>query len=50
MPEELKLDLLNVELAADEAQRQWALTLNRDLQRVNGLLFGDQDCVACAVK
>lgn len=50
MPEELKLDLLDVELAADEAQRQWALTLNRDLQRVNGLLFGDQDCVACAVK
>ncbi len=50
MPAELKLDLLDVDLADGEAQRQWALTLNRDLERVNGLLFGDQDCVASAVK
>ena len=50
MPEEIKLRPLDVDLATDQVQRQWAEAMNRNLERVNGLLFGDLDCVASAVK
>ena len=50
MPEELKLLPLDANLASDEIQRQWAQVMNRNLERINALLFGELDCVASSVK
>ena len=50
MPDFLKLNALNEEMAASEAERTWAQTINQNLAKLNQVLFGDQDCVASAIK
>jgi glycosyltransferase involved in cell wall biosynthesis/SAM-dependent methyltransferase len=50
LPDDFKLAPLDVDLAENEVQRQWAASMNWNLARVNQIVFGDQDCVASAVK
>ena len=50
MPDFLKLNTLNEEMAASEAEHAYVRTLNLNLAKLNQVLFGDQDCVASAVK
>lgn len=50
MPDVLKLDRLDASLATNDVQQQWVQAMNRNLERINELLYGNLDCVVHAVK
>jgi glycosyltransferase involved in cell wall biosynthesis/2-polyprenyl-3-methyl-5-hydroxy-6-metoxy-1,4-benzoquinol methylase len=50
MPDFLKLDSLDEKAATNEVERACMQALNQNLAKLNQTLFGDQDCVASAIK
>ncbi len=50
LPDVFKLSPLDSATAGDETQRQWMEAINRNIAKLNEVVFGDLDCVVSAVK